>query len=54
MQATSTADTTVVDLASHPRWRAAQQHSRELSEAMARHPSAAGPARTDGTTLTAS
>jgi hypothetical protein len=54
MKATSTVDTNVVDLQSHPRWRAAPQYSREVSEAMGRHPSAAGHGRTDGTTLTAS
>jgi hypothetical protein len=54
MKATNTVDTTVIDLESHPRWRAARQYSRERSEAMARHPSAAGHASTDGTTLTAS
>ncbi|MGV0743402.1 hypothetical protein [Mycolicibacterium sp. XJ870] len=30
---------TVIDLESHPVWRAARRNSRELAEAMRRHPS---------------
>ncbi|AFM15975.1 hypothetical protein Mycch_1167 [Mycolicibacterium chubuense NBB4] len=38
---TMTTDTaaTVVDLRSHPAWRAAQRRARERDEAMRRHPS---------------
>ena len=40
--ATNTADTSVIDLESHPRWRSARRYSRERSEAMRRHPSYCG------------
>jgi hypothetical protein len=33
------ADTTVVDLQSHPRFQAAQRYSEEFEAAMRRHPS---------------
>ncbi len=42
MKSTGIADATVIDLESHPRWRSAQQYTRDLSEAMRRHPSYKG------------
>lgn len=36
---------TVISLESHPAWRAAQRRSRELEEAMRRHPSYQGGQR---------
>jgi hypothetical protein len=42
MMAPHSVDTTVVDLESHPVWRSARRYSRELSEAMRRHPSSQG------------
>ncbi|MGV9798083.1 hypothetical protein ACWDTP_08475 [Mycobacterium sp. NPDC003449] len=39
MATTATTDDTVIDLESHPVWRSAQRYSREVSEAMRRHPS---------------
>ncbi len=40
--ATRTADRNVIELESHPVWRSAHRYSRELSEAMRRHPSYLG------------
>ncbi|MDY6999338.1 MAG: hypothetical protein SW019_22320 [Actinomycetota bacterium] len=36
---TKTAAPAVVDLQSHPSWRAARRRAQELDEAMRRHPS---------------
>lgn len=36
---TNSADATVIELASHPVWRASRRHSLELANAMRRHPS---------------
>jgi len=40
-------DSTVIYLDSHPSWRAASRRSRELAEAMRRHPSYQGRLEAD-------
>lgn len=39
MMATNAANASVIDLATHPVWRSSLRRSRELAEAMRRHPS---------------
>lgn len=36
---TQASDSTVIELATHPVWRSSRRNSRELAEAMRRHPS---------------
>ncbi|BBX33322.1 hypothetical protein MMAGJ_26040 [Mycolicibacterium mageritense] len=52
MMTTNAANATVIELATHPVWRASRRYSRELAEAMRRHPSSYRP-EPEGETLDA-